>query len=210
MAPEVLQRLVDDSGHHATLGGESQDVTMLFADIRGFTRFAERHEPEAVVAILNQALSELIKPLRSYGGILDKYIGDGFLAFFEPAPDLSSAARAAVEAARMMQRSFRDLWQQSPDDELRSLGLGIGISSGRVVVGNVGSEDAMDYTVIGDAVNVAARLQSLAEDGEILVSQSTYEMLAELPGTEILTMIRLRGREALLNVARFRVEKPAL
>jgi adenylate cyclase len=174
----------------------------MFVDIRGFTRFAERHEPQYVVAVLNRTLTELTAPLRAFAGILDKYIGDGFLAFFEPMETPADAAARSVDAARLMHKAFRNLWSDSPDASLRELGLGIGISTGRVVVGNVGSEESMDYTVVGDAVNVAARLQSLAKRGEILVSDSAYLLLREENDAERMQQTRLRGRERPLDVYR--------
>jgi len=206
LSKEVYDRLLGDPARHAQLGGESQDVTVLFADIRGFTRFAERHAPKDVVAVLNRTLTELVAPLRVYGGILDKYLGDGFLAFFEPSPDLPDAAQRAVDAARVMQLAFRNLWTDAPAEALRELGLGIGISTGRVIVGNVGSEDATDYTVVGDAVNVAARLQSLAEAGDILVSHSAYELLDNEDDAEAMQLTKLRGRREPVNVFRLRTK----
>lgn len=206
MSPEVCDRVLVDPARHARLGGASQDVAVLFADIRGFTRFTERQDPEYVVAVLNRTMAELTAPLRVYGGILDKYIGDGFLAFFEETPGLASAAQRAVAAARVMHRAFRSLWGDAPSEALRELGLGIGIGGGRVVVGNVGSEDAMDYTVVGDAVNVASRLQSLAESGDILVSESAYALLEEERDAKVMRLTRLRGRSEPMNVYRLRVD----
>ncbi len=204
MAPEVCHRLLDDPARHARLGGEAQDVAVLFADIRGFTRFAERNDPEQVVAVLNRTMTELTAPLRMYGGILDKYVGDGFLAFFEPSPDLADAAQRAVDAARVMQRAFRNLWADAPIEGLRELGLGIGISIGRVVVGNVGSENAMDYTVVGDAVNVAARLRDLADPGDVLVSQSVHGLLKGEDDALVLPRTELRGRREPIDVFKLR------
>jgi len=206
MAPEVCRRLLGDPAGHSKLGGESEEVAVLFADIRGFTRFAEHHAPEDVVAVLNRTMSELIAPLRLYRGILDKYIGDGFLAFFEPSPDLPSAARAAVDAARGMQRAFSGLRASVRDQWLRELGLGIGIGCGRVVVGNIGSEDAMDYTVVGDAVNVASRLQDLARAGEILVSESAYETLRGEEDAIVMKQVKLRGRHETMDVYKLRTD----
>jgi len=184
MPQEICNRLLGDPGRHAQLGGEAQDVAVMFADIRGFTRFAERHAPKDVVAVLNRTLTELTAPLRMYGGILDKYIGDGFLAFFEPS----------------MRRAFANLWADAPNETLRELGLGVGISTGRVIVGNVGSEDAMDFTVVGDAVNVASRLQSMAEAGDILVSQPAFELLDGEGSADCMRLTKLRGRREPMNV----------
>ena len=200
MSKEVCHRLLEDPRRHEKLGGDAQDVVVLFADIRGFTGFAEQRDPKDVVAVLNRTLTELVVPLRVYRGILDKYIGDGFLAFFEPTTDIADAAQRAVDAALVMQRAFTNLWANATSSALRKLGLGIGISVGRVVVGNVGTREAMDYTVVGDAVNVAARLQSLAKSGEILISDSTHALLRGVTDMERMLSIKLRGREQPLDV----------
>jgi len=202
MAPEIYRRIVGDPGRHGSLGGESQEVAVLFVDIRGFTRFAESHDPTHVVAVLNRTMTELIGPLRLYGGVLDKYVGDGFLAFFEPTHNLSDAAHRAVKAARMMQRAFAGLWVAAQARTLRDLGLGIGISVGRVIVGNVGSQEAMDYTVVGDAVNVASRLQDLAGSGEILVSEKVHGLLPAETNVEPMGSRELRGRREPIDVYR--------
>ena len=105
-----------------------------------------------------------------------------------------------------MQRAFRNLWADAPAEALRELGLGIGISTGRVIVGNVGSEDAMDYTVVGDAVNVAARLQSLAEAGDIVVSLSAHELLDGEGNAEVMRLTKLRGRREPVSVFRLQID----
>ena len=203
---EVTKRLLGDPERHAGLGGESQEVAVLFVDIRGFTRFAESHEPEDVVAVLNRTLTVLTEPLRVFDGVLDKYTGDGFLAFFETTSGLEDAAQRAVSAAQAMQQVFRNLWQDAPAETLRDLGLGVGISTGRVIVGNVGSESAMNYTVVGDTVNVAARLEGLAKAGDILVSDPVYSLLDDkIPG-ELMRSTKLRGRREPINVYRLTAE----
>lgn len=200
MSKEVCHRLLEDPRRHEKLGGDAQDVAVLFVDIRGFTGFAEQRDPKDVVAVLNRTLTELVVPLRVYRGILDKYIGDGFLAFFEPATDIADAAQRAVDAASVMQRAFANLWANGATSALRKLGLGIGISVGRVIVGNVGTREAMDYTVVGDAVNVAARLQSLAKPGEILISDATHALLRGVTNMERMRSVKLRGREQPLDI----------
>jgi len=200
MSKEVCHRLLEDPRRHEKLGGDAQDVAVLFVDIRGFTGFAEQRDPKHVVAVLNRTLTELVVPLRVYRGILDKYIGDGFLAFFEPSTDIADAAQRAVDAASVMQRAFANLWANGATSALRKLGLGIGISVGRVIVGNVGTREAMDYTVVGDAVNVAARLQSLAKPGEILISDATHALLRGVTDMERMRSVKLRGREQPLDI----------
>jgi len=208
MSKEVCHRLLDDPQRHSELGGDAQEVAVLFVDIRGFTGFAEQHDPKDVVAVLNRALTELVVPLRVYRGILDKYIGDGFLAFFEPETDIADAAQRAVDAALVMQRAFANLWSGAPNPALRKLGLGIGISAGRVIVGNVGSRASMDYTVVGDAVNVAARLQSSAKPGEILISGGVQALLNGTIETEYSGSTQLRGRREPIDVYNVRASEP--
>ena len=203
MHKEIRDRLLADPSRHGRLGGEAQDVVVLFADIRGFTRFTEVNEANRVVGVLNRTLTELAVPLRIFDGILDKYIGDGFLAFFETKPGAKDAAQRAIEAARMMQTAFRNLWHDAPSDDLRELGLGIGVSAGRVVVGNVGSEHSMDYTVVGDAVNVASRLEGMAKHGETLLCGAVNSMLQGGFSTELVHKAgRVRGRGKPLEIHR--------
>ncbi|MBE0635478.1 adenylate/guanylate cyclase domain-containing protein [Candidatus Bipolaricaulota bacterium] len=202
MSKEVCHRLLNDPQRHSELGGAAQFVAVLFVDIRGFTGFAEHRDPKDVVAVLNRTLTELVVPLRVYRGILDKYIGDGFLAFFEPERAEADAAQRAVDAALVMQQAFANLWKHAPSADLRSLGLGIGISVGRVIVGNVGTSDAMDYTVIGDAVNVAARLQGLARAGEILMSDRVHALLNDTHVVEHSGLTQLKGRQEPIDIYR--------
>jgi len=180
---------------HKSLGGSSAEVAVLFADIRGFTSFAEARAPETVVSTLNSLLAVLLPSLQANGGTLDKYTGDGFLAFFDSHLGTEDASRRAVTAAREMQAAFAKLQDTSRDDDAPSMGLGIGISWGRVILGNVGTEEAMDFTVIGDTVNVAARLQSLAASGEILVTSAVGEVLDEAMLIERRVTLELRGRQ---------------
>ena len=205
MHKEIRDRVLRDPSRHARLGGEAQDVAVLFADIRGFTRFTETNDPEYVVSVLNRTLTELSVPLRAVDGILDKFIGDGFLAFFETRPNADAAAQRAVMAARMMQQAFRNLWSHAESKDLRDLGLGIGISAGRVVVGNVGSEESMDYTVVGDAVNVASRLEGMAKHGEVLLCGTVQSRLQADAPVELLHKAgRVRGRGRELEIYRLR------
>ena len=202
MSKEVCHRLLDDPQRHAELGGDAQHVAVLFVDIRGFTGFAEHRDPKEVVAVLNRTMTELVVPLRVYRGILDKYVGDGFLAFFEPEFENSDAARRAVAASVVMQQAFSNLWEDAPSAALQSLGLGIGISAGRVIVGNVGTRDAMDYTVVGDAVNVASRLEGLARNGEILMSDRVRALLDDTHEVTHSGLTKLRGRQEPIDVYR--------
>ncbi len=198
----VAARLRGESSRLARLGGESRFVAVLFADIRGFTRFAETRSPHDVVVSLNLALSAITAPVIRHRGVLDKYIGDGLLAFFESTSDPEDAARNAVNAAREMQAAFAQLRRDTEGDDLGELGLGVGINAGRVILGNIGSEDVMDYTVIGDPVNVAARLQAAAESGQILLTDEVCALIRAELTVESMPPLAVRGRLRAVSVYR--------
>jgi len=166
----VLQTLLE-SPEGAELQGVERDVTVLFADIRGFTRLSEGLEPADVVALLNDVFQLVSDCNLRRGGTIDKFIGDSVMAYFgAPVPRADhpiSAVSAAVDIARAVEeRNARLEHGEHP------VGVGIGIHTGPVVVGNIGSDRRTDFTAIGDSVNVAARLEKLARPGEILVSEA--------------------------------------
>jgi len=155
------------------LGGERGEVTVIFADVVAFTRLAQEHPPEQVVAVLNELFTFLTEIVFRHGGIVDKFVGDCVMAVFgAPYPQPDHALRAARAAEEML------CWLDSGNAKWRKelgspLQLGIGVGSGEVVEGNIGSEKRMEYTVIGDAVNLAARLEHLARPGQVLLSRAT-------------------------------------
>ena len=190
---EISALIMDDPDKYLQLGGESRMVTVLFADIRGYTKFAEHRPPTQVVDTLNTIFSALTKVVFRHKGTFDKYLGDAIMAFYG-APvsyedDVLRAARSALE----MQRVFEQM--KSERDILADLGLGVGLSSGNVVVGNIGSEKVMDYTVIGDTANIAYRLQEIAGKGQILITESTYGQLKDQAIVEEMPPQSLHGRE---------------
>jgi adenylate cyclase len=199
MSPEVVSRiLANPSEIH--LGGETQIATILFADIRNFTRMAERMEPEAVVQLLNEFFSEVTEVIFDNGGTLDKYLGDGLMALFG-APiarpdDPVRAVKTAIEIKRSLAR-VKDGWHSVRGREFR---IGIGINTGKVTAGNIGCAQRMDYTVIGDAVNLAMRLCAGAEGGQILISDATFGQLGDRVPTRKRETILVKGRERPVDV----------
>jgi adenylate cyclase len=177
------------------LGGENQTVTILFSDIRGFTRMSEHMEPHAVVELLNEYFSEMTDLIFESGGTLDKYLGDGIMAVYgAPLPkpdDPLRATKTAMEMQRALVSLNRD-WERRGQQPLR---MGVGVNTGPVTAGNIGSAKRMDYTVIGDAVNLASRLCSNAAGGQILVSESTYLQLNSSIPAQRLEPIRVKGKE---------------
>ncbi len=189
LAPSVAERLLN-SPEAVQLGGSRQDVTILFADVRGFSGFSERHTPEEVVAMLNHYLALATQEIFNELGTLDKFLGDGVMAIFGAPVPVPSHEMAAVKAALAMRASL---------DRLRSdtgvrVGFGIGLNAGPAIVGNIGTSQLMNYTAIGDVVNVAARLQSEARSGEILISQAVLERVRDQVNFEELSDIYVKGR----------------
>jgi class 3 adenylate cyclase len=151
---------------------DRRNLTILYSDIRGFTEMSERMEPEELVDALNEYFSAMTELVFSNGGTLDKYLGDGILSFFgDPIPFEDHAERAVATAFEMLVEvdKLRGTWMRSEEE----LSVGVGISTGYVTVGNIGSTTRTDYTVIGNHVNVAARLADAAKPGQILASERT-------------------------------------
>ncbi|MBL8918374.1 MAG: response regulator [Myxococcaceae bacterium] len=174
--------------------GEKRVVTVLFADVRNFTGFAERLEPEEVMARLNEVLGRLADIVLEWGGTLDKYLGDGLMAVWGAPIRRDDDAQAAVSAALQMMAEVRERNAAREQDD--RLELGLGLNTGPVIAGSIGSARRTEYTCIGDTVNVASRLCALAGPGEILVGSGTAELLRTLGPLEELAPVRVKGRLA--------------
>ena len=185
-SPEVATALLSGATR-LELGGSVAEVTVLFADLKGFTSFSERvAHPEAVVDLLNRYLSAAVPVVRQEGGTVDKFVGDAMMALFNTPVLQADHALRAARSALGMQAAVAGL------DE--SLSFRIGINTGPVLVGNIGSEDLRNYTAIGDAVNVASRLETMAEPGEIVVGQTTAALIRHVAKLEPLGEVAVKGR----------------
>ncbi len=171
--PEYVVKQMLDNPDSFKLGGVNQTITVLFADIRGFTRISEHAPPEKIVSLLNRYFSAMTDIIFAHGGTLDKYLGDGMMALFGAPTTTPEDASNALNAAVAMQRRIIGINQELRDEGLVEIGVGIGLHTGEVTVGYIGSERRSEYTAIGDAVNTASRLESNAKGGEILVSEAT-------------------------------------
>ena len=190
VAPQVVNQLLSDPAR-VKLGGERHTVTILFADLRNFTAFSEQHEPETLLEILNQHLTLAVEAILSEEGTLDKFQGDAALALFNvPLPQPDHVLRA-VRAALNIQQATAELHRRLPPEH--RLGFGIGITSGPVIVGNVGSEAIHNYTAIGRSINMADRIQSQAKAGQILLSNAAYQQVRDRIVAHELGLIRLKG-----------------
>jgi len=157
------------------LKNERTEATLLFADIRSFTTLSENMSPEEIISMLNEYFDAMVSIIFKHDGILDKFVGDELMAVFPSKKDKAGAALNAVHAGQEMQEKISVLMQERNARGLPVFQVGIGINTGSVVVGNVGARNRMDYTVIGDTVNVAARLEQIAEGQEILVGNLTRD-----------------------------------
>jgi adenylate cyclase len=170
--PEYVVKQILENPDSFKLGGVNQTLTVLFADIRGFTRLSEHAPPERVVQLLNNYFTAMSDVIFAHGGTLDKYIGDGLMALFGAPTATPDDACNAVSAAVAMQRRMEDINQTLRADGLSEIAIGIGLHTGVATVGYIGSERRSEYTAIGDTVNLAARLEQNSLPGQILLSDA--------------------------------------
>jgi len=196
VAPAVVERILDNPGQLG-LGGEKRELTVLFCDIRGFTTIAERLAPERLVPLLNDYLTRMTEQVFRHEGLLDKYIGDAVLAVYGAPIARPDHAVLACRTALDMVRAARALQTEWLAQGLPALDLGVGINTGPMVVGNMGSKNRFDYTVVGDAVNLGSRIEALNKQygTHILVSEFTWRQVKdEFLYMREVDMTTVRGR----------------
>ncbi len=193
-APSVIERIVSSTERdEGAMEAEERDVSVVFADLSGFTTLAEELGAREITATLNQVFGALTEEVFREAGTLDKYIGDALMAFFGAPLQQPDHALRAVRAAHAMLLRLEELNARRTGQ--RRLGLRIGINSGPVIVGDVGALERRDYTVIGDTVNVASRLESsVAREGQIVIGPRTYEAVKAWFACEALAPVLLKGR----------------
>lgn len=194
VAPQVVDEISKKGEFNLVLGGEKRHIAVLFVDIRGFTPMSEGLQPEQVVEILNEYLNLTTNAIFKNNGTLDKFVGDATMAVFNAPFDLDDYIYRAVCTARDIAAGSEELEKKLMERFGKSVSFGIGVNCGDAVVGNIGCEFRMDYTAIGDTVNTAARLESNAKRGQILISQEVYEALkGRIKVTEV-GVIPLKGK----------------
>lgn len=194
VAPQVVDKISRDRDFELVIGGENRHIAVLFVDIRGFTTMSESLEPEEVVEILNEYLGLTTQAIFDHGGTLDKFVGDATMAVFNAPFDLDDYIFRAVATAWDMQAGADRIAEKFRKRYGRSVSFGIGVNCGNAVVGNIGCDFRMDYTAIGDTVNTAARLESNAGPGQILISQDVYEAVKERVEVTPIGEIPLKGK----------------
>src|SRR5574338_1408817 len=173
--PEYVVKQMLENPDSFKLGGVSQTITILFADIRGFTRISEHAPPEKIVNLLNRYFTAMTEIIFAHVGTLDKYLGDGLMALFGAPTTTPDDASNALNAAVAMQRRMLGINRELRDEGFPEIGVGMGLHTGEVIVGYIGSDRRSEYTAIGDAVNTSSRLESNARGGEILISDATAQ-----------------------------------
>ncbi|MCU0846819.1 MAG: HAMP domain-containing protein [Spirochaetes bacterium] len=191
---EIAEAALRDELH---LGGERKNVSVLFSDIRSFTSISEKLEPEEVVEFLNQYMSRMVKCIESTSGIVDKFIGDAIMAIWGTPLSRGNDTENAVNGALAMRGALIEFNRDRGGPKKPVINIGCGINTGPALAGQIGSEDRMEYTVIGDTVNLASRIEALNKPfrTDILVSQDAYELVKEIFSVEKMKKIRVKGKE---------------
>ena len=200
MSNEVMENLMD-TPDNIKLGGDKRDATVFFADIRGYTSFSEKRDPEEIVEILNEYFSAAVDYIVNFKGYIDKFIGDCIMAVWgvpmQPRKDDAfNAVSCALAIQNLANSSKRKFFKKSA----AGLRIGIGINTGPLVAGNLGSVQRMDYSVIGDTVNLASRLEGVAGPGEVIISQATKNQLGEKFRLQEKRAVRVKGKEESIKI----------
>ena len=203
--PEVRDYLMSGAGKKSlgeTLGGETREVTVLFCDIRSFTAMSEKMAAAEVVSLLNRYFTALGQCITSHHGIINKYIGDAIMAIFGAPVSLPNSALDAFEAALDMRQTLVKLNKDFKKEGLPELKFGIGIHTGPVFAGTIGAETRMEYTVIGDTVNTASRLESLCKtySTDLLISESSAEKIGDKDNLKFVAEAEIRGKTEAMKV----------
>jgi len=199
VSSQVVDELMKNPDSTA-LGGKKQKTTIMFSDIRGFTSMSETMEPEAIVSLLNEYFSEMSGGILNWNGTLDKYIGDAMMVLFGAPISGDDDELRAVTSAIEMQRKLKKLNEEFLKKGNKTIGMGIGINTGSVVIGNIGSENRLEYTAIGDSVNLASRLCSIAKAGQIIISDFTYNIVKDFITVNKLEMVQVKGKQEKIQI----------
>jgi adenylate cyclase len=202
MTPKVAERALE-MGEDALMEGERRDVTILFSDIRSYTSLTEKMGAADVVSLLNNYFETMVEAVFNFEGTLDKFIGDALMAVFgAPLPLTDNHAWMAVQSALDMRRRLKEFNRDRGTAKKPTIRIGIGLSSGEVVSGNIGSQKRMDYTVIGDGVDISARLEGVTKEYgcDIILSEYTYKLCGDRIWTRELDRIRVKGKTKPISI----------
>jgi adenylate cyclase len=180
------------------LGGETKELTFLFSDIRGFTPISEKYQknPQGLTVVINKFLTPMTNIIMNNGGTIDKYMGDCIMAFWNAPIDTANHKELAIKSALEMIDKLKELNDSDGFGDGNKLNIGIGINSGKAVVGNMGSEQRFDYSVLGDAVNLASRLEGVSKnyDATLVIGEDTYKDVSKLYNFKKLDDVQVKGK----------------
>ena len=189
---EVVTKLLESEGA-LEMGGETREVSLIMSDLRGFTAIIAEMDPEEVIIFLNRYLSKMIAILLDNRAVIDEILGDGILAFFGAPEPLEDHPARAVACALSMQAAMDEINAANEADGLPRLSMGIGVNTGSVVVGNIGSERRTKYSVVGSDVNFASRMEAFALAGQVLISAATYSRVKDLVEVDKVLTVEMKG-----------------
>ncbi len=198
-APNLVEQIASQEGI-VQLGGAKRPVVVFFSDIRGFTPMSEKMSPDDIASLLTEYFTEMVGIVFDHGGTLDKFMGDALMALWGAPVASDDAADHAMQAAIDMMGVLRELNEKWSSEGKPHVEIGIGINFGEVFAGNIGSDQRMEYTVIGDPVNVASRLCSKAGGGQVIISEPFYNVLKAPPAVEALEPLELKGKSETVPV----------
>jgi adenylate cyclase len=199
LSPNLVEQVV--SGKlQLEKGGALNEVTLLFSDIRGFTSMSERRQPQEIVRMLNEYFELMVDVIFQYSGTLDKFVGDEIIALFGAPVAIPHAPLKAVQCALDMLRVLKEFNRTRIAEGQNEIKIGIGINTGTVVTGAIGSSRALQYTAIGDAVNTASRLCSVAKAGEVILSEETFRLVQDQVEVVPLPPVRVKGKSDELRI----------
>jgi adenylate cyclase len=192
LSPQLAARLRAEPGV-AELGGEEREVSVLFADLQGFTAFSERHTPAEVVAMLNEYWAKTVPVvLGEHGGMIERFAGDAIMVVFNAAADQRDHPLRAARAGLALQHAAEELAAAEPGRPR----FRVGVNTGPAIVGNVGTSEQRSFTAIGDTTNLAARLQTHAQPGQVVIGQTTFEAISDHARADPLGEIDVKGKAA--------------
>lgn len=202
MSPNIVEHFASGQ-NEVVLGGEKRDVSVLFSDIVGFTAISESLDSEIIVEMLNEYFTSMTDIIFKFNGTVDKFIGDSIMAFFGAPNDVKNYPNLVVKAGLLMQKTSLEMQNNRRLKEKPHFQVRIGINTGNVTIGNIGSPNRLDYTAIGDVVNVASRLEHAAPPGGILIGESTYEVVKNsFKFDEGIDPIKIKGKSKPVKVYR--------
>jgi class 3 adenylate cyclase len=196
---EVVANLLE-SKDGLKLGGEAREITLMMSDLRGFTALTAHMPPETVISFLNRYLARMVDILMAHRGVIDEIIGDGILAFFGAPEPMEDNALRAVACALEMQAAMAEINERNEMDGLARLEMGIAVHTGRVVVGNIGSEKRSKYGVVGSNVNFTGRMESYTVGGQVLISEATHEKVVPHVMVKEILNLQMKGIPGKVNL----------